>query len=302
MGASLLFGTRNCLTSARERGGLGHLTAVSIRGNIASLQAQRRLSGATDVLSSARERLASGTRINRASDDAAGLSVASSLQINSRVFTQALRNIDDAVSLLNVAEGSVQQLAAITLRQNELAQQAANGSYHTAQRQALHAEANALRDEYSRILSSTQFNGLSLFNEGSATSCRIQAGFGLEAGLTVDLGKGLARPIGDGSFTQVATLSTVVNSVNLDAGDVNGDGHNDIVAISAFNRTVQVFLGNGTGSFRAAQTFGGGGNGGASLVDLNQDGNLDLLSGSTSDSAVRVALGNGNGSFKAVTS
>lgn len=275
---------------------------LGIRGSIVPLTAQRRLGEATDTLSSTRERLSSGSRINRAADDAAGLSVASSLQFNSRISTQAIRNIDDAISLLNVAEGSVTQLSNISLRQQELAQQAATGTYGNAQRKALDAEANALSEEYIRIIESTKYNGRSIFRDQSLTSSRVQAGYGQEGGVAIDLGKGLARPTGNGSFTQVATLSTLVNSVQVAAGDVNRDGHQDVVALSEFFRTMQVFVGDGTGAFTQSGTYDLGVSTGLSLVDLNGDGVLDALGGSSSNSTVRIMLGNSDGSFKAAVS
>ena len=103
--------------------------AVRIGSNIASLNAQGRLNQATDALSSTYERLSSGMRINKASDDPAGLAVSSSLNVDSRVYSQGIRNINDGLSLLNVAEGALFELSSITTRQQELAEQSANGVY-----------------------------------------------------------------------------------------------------------------------------------------------------------------------------
>ena len=118
--------------------------SITIASNIASLQAQRKLSSATTRLSTVFERLASGSRINKASDDAAGLAIAESLRTDARVYAQAVRNVNDGISTLAIAEGALKQLSGIVVRQKELAEQAANGVYSTKQREALETEANAL--------------------------------------------------------------------------------------------------------------------------------------------------------------
>jgi flagellin len=137
---------------------------ISTFSNIASLSAQRRLNRSTDAVASISESLSSGQRITSASSDAAGLAVSSSLNLNARVYSQAIRNINDGVSLLNIAEGALQELSSITMRQQELAEQASNGVYSSVQRQALHNEVYALVNEQNRIIASTKFNGLGLFD------------------------------------------------------------------------------------------------------------------------------------------
>ena len=96
-------------------------------------------------LASVYERLSSGQRINRASDDAAGLAVSSSLHVNTRVYNQAIRNINDGVSALTIADQAISNLSDIVVRQTELAEQAANGIYSTIQRAAMDREAQALK-------------------------------------------------------------------------------------------------------------------------------------------------------------
>ena len=107
---------------------------VVINTNVASANAQRRLQESTRTLSKTFERLSSGLRINRASDDAAGLAVASSLSVDARVFTQGIRNLNDGVSAFSVAEGAVQQLENVVVRIKELAEQSANGTVTLKQR------------------------------------------------------------------------------------------------------------------------------------------------------------------------
>lgn len=97
------------------------MSVVKLGSNIASLSAQRRLSDSTRELSHTYERLASGLRINRASDDAAGLSISQSLRADAKIFTQGLRNLNDGISLFNIAESAIEQLSNITVRLKELA-------------------------------------------------------------------------------------------------------------------------------------------------------------------------------------
>jgi len=146
----------------------------------------RHLDGASSQLTKTLERLSSGARINRASDDAAGLSVVSSLEVKRRIFNRGVQNLSDGLSALTIADQAVSQLGEIVTRQRELAEQAANGTFSEVQRKALNQEGQALRAEYQRIISTTSFNGINLLN-GSSTSFTLQAGIGenstLDAGI-----------------------------------------------------------------------------------------------------------------------
>ena len=135
--------------------------------------------------------------------------MAESLQADSRVYTQAVRNINDGISLLNVAAGAIDALSQITTRQLELAQQACNGVFSTAQRSAMNAEVNALTREYNRILKTTSFNNRALFDTDQGdTTISIQAGYGPAAAIGFTLGSELARLVGDGTFGTSAAYGT----------------------------------------------------------------------------------------------
>ena len=97
-------------------------SSLTINTNVASLNAQRRLAESTASLQQSFERLSSGLRINTASDDAAGLAIASSLNVDSRVYSQGIRNTNDALSFYSIAEGALNSLVDITTRLRELAQ------------------------------------------------------------------------------------------------------------------------------------------------------------------------------------
>lgn len=103
-------------------------------------------------------------RINRASDDAAGLSVSSTLKVNSRVFNRARLNLGDAISMLNMADGALEQVSTLLTRMSELATQSANGSFSKVQRKSIDEEFQALDQELRRIALSTKFNKQELFD------------------------------------------------------------------------------------------------------------------------------------------
>jgi flagellin len=159
--------------------------AITIGSNLSSLQAQRKLGEATSTLETTYERLSSGQRINRASDDAAGLAVASTLNANARIYTQGVRNINDGISYLNIADGATGALKSILTRMRELSTQSSNGTYSDTQRQAMDTESLALQAEFNRVIDTTEFNGINVF---ASTTLSIQAGYGTDGTLTVDLG------------------------------------------------------------------------------------------------------------------
>lgn len=193
---------------------------ITIGSNIASLKAQRQMASASSQLSTVFERLSSGQRINRASDDAAGLSVASALSVKSRIYGQAIRNINDGVSAISIADQAIGSLSDIVIRIKELAEQSVNGTYSTTQRQALDGEAQALSQEYSRLISTTSFNGLRLLASGQQ-QIAIETGEGnsqapLNVGVTGGIGELRAAVPGtaltfDGGTAKVQTTNTILS-------------------------------------------------------------------------------------------
>ena len=275
------------------------VAGITINSNIASLNAQRRLSTSTSELRDSFASLSSGLRINKASDDAAGLAISSSLNIDKRVFDQGVRNLNDGMSLLSIAEGAVEQLSTIAIRLTELAEQAANGALQTTQRKALNAEAQALKNEFKRISQSTQFNGQNLFS-GALGNVRLQTGFGSNASLQSNLG----GAVGVGDFQSGSTaLSISGGGTNVKVADFNGDGLADVLGYGGNlgNGTIGVGLGNGQGGFTTVYsgtfTNSGGSSSGVAIGDINNDGKLDVIA--AANSVGRILLGNGNGTFAA---
>jgi flagellin len=122
------------------------------------------------------ERLSSGMRINRASDDAAALSIADTLRADARIAKVAIRNINDGISLVSVFQGGLQEISNILTRMSELAIQSKNGTITTQQLSPIVAEYEALRAEIDRIAQTTSFNGIKVLS--SSEVIYIQAGFG----------------------------------------------------------------------------------------------------------------------------
>ena len=143
--------------------------AVRIFNNIPSLNAQRILGINNGRLAQSVERISSGIRINRGSDDAAGLAISEGLRSDIRALRQAVRNANDGVSLINVTEGALNEQSSILIRLRELASQAATGTVGSTERQTIQLEFAALRKEVDRIAQTTEFNGQKLI-EGSLAS------------------------------------------------------------------------------------------------------------------------------------
>ncbi len=279
------------------------MSRLTINSNIPSLNAQRSLSNATKKLGDSYTRLSSGLRINKASDDAAGLSISESLKADTRLFNQGIRNLNDGVSLLNIADGALNELSNITIRLRELATQSANGTFSNKQRVALDQEAQSLSKEYNRIARTTEFNGRKIFN-GDFGELSLSAGIG-RSGLIVD---GLGGGIGDGSFFASQSISAGLAPSQIKILDYNSDGISDFVTYEDFGNSFSLYIGNGNGTFQVRQSIADGSSQVGSptnffnnYIDLNNDGITDSyrMSGFT---RVLVELGNANGTFQVSSS
>ena len=149
--------------------------ALTVNTNIASLTAQRNLSGSQNMLSTSLERLSSGLRINSAKDDAAGLSISSRFEAQIRGLNQGVRNANDGISLAQTAEGALSEVTGNLQRIRELAVQSANATNSSADRATLQAEVTALVSEIDRVASQTTFNNISLL-DGSFNGQSFQVG------------------------------------------------------------------------------------------------------------------------------
>ncbi|WP_130472835.1 flagellin [Candidatus Magnetaquicoccus inordinatus] len=195
--------------------------AMAINTNIASLQAQNKLAGSTNALGISFKRLASGLRINSAADDAAGLSISDRMTAQIRGLNQAVRNANDTISLIQVAEGALSETTAALQRIRELAVQSANDTNVSGDRADLQKEVDQLIAEIDRIANTTQFNGQVLlsggfankvFHVGAYTAQTIA--FTITGATATDLAINAATVDTQANAeTAIATLDTAINSV-----------------------------------------------------------------------------------------
>jgi len=157
--------------------------AVRIFNNIPSLNAQRILGINNGRLAQSVERISSGIRINRGSDDAAGLAISEGLRSDIRALRQAVRNANDGVSLINVTEGALNEQSGILIRLRELASQAATGTVGSTERATIQLEFTALRNEIDRIAQTTEFNGQKLVEGSLASSVTSTSHILIQVGL-----------------------------------------------------------------------------------------------------------------------
>jgi len=159
----------------REKPNQGGNMGLRINTNVASLNAQRNLSQTRGAQQKVLEQLSSGSRINRAGDDAAGLAISENLKAQLRGLSQAERNAQDGVSLVQIAEGALSEVSNIMIRLRELAVQAASDTIGPTERKFLNVEFEQLTSEVDRIANSTEFNRVPLLN-GTGTVFDIQIG------------------------------------------------------------------------------------------------------------------------------
>ena len=183
--------------------------ALSILSNSASVASQRHLAKSQRSLNNSMGKLASGLRIVRASDDAAGLAISESLRSQTRSLSMARRNSADGISMAQTAEGALNETHGMLMRMRELSVQAANGTMDTAQRGMINDEFNSLRSEIDRIAEVTEFNGISLLQTGS-TDLQVGTDSGSDHQITVALQAAGAADLASGLDT--ASVGTVAGA------------------------------------------------------------------------------------------
>ena len=194
--------------------------ALRINYNFESVSAQRNLSQTQGSFFKAIEQLSSGLRINKAGDDAAGLAVSEKLKNQVRGLNQAQRNAQDSISLLQTAEGALNETHSILARMRELAVQSANDTLTTSDRLHIQDEVNQLLSEVDRIGNATQFNTIALFN-AAATGGRAGLTFHVGANFeTGNLANELQFTIGAAGGNALA--SPVNGTINTNTLGVNG--------------------------------------------------------------------------------
>ena len=149
--------------------------ALTVRTNMAAIGAINNLNRTQSLLTNSLSKISSGLRINRAADDAAGLSVATRMNSDNTSLKQAMRNTNDGISMVQTAEGGLNELHNILVRMRELSVQASNDTYSSADRTMISTEMGQLKEEFVRIASTANFNRQDVLN-GSNTSFDIQVG------------------------------------------------------------------------------------------------------------------------------
>lgn len=207
---------------------------LSLHTNVASLSAQNSLSRTQTSLSTSMTRLSTGYRINSSMDDAAGLQIATRLKAQSSGMAVAMRNTQNSISMLQTADGALNEVNNILTRMKDLATQAADGSSSTDDQKAMDAEYNSLTDELSNIFSNTKFGGTLLlstdasaklnnssgvtFQIGADKTETMTANFDTElsggSGVTTKIAAATSGFISDGSSNTPSTGTTLASGAN----------------------------------------------------------------------------------------
>tara|TARA_R110002072_G_scaffold174303_4_gene329474 strand:+ start:88514 stop:89341 length:828 start_codon:yes stop_codon:yes gene_type:complete len=192
---------------------------LRVNTNVASINAQRNLSTVSERLGGNFRRLSTGLRISTAADDAAGLAISERLRSQVRSLEQGKRNANDGISLVQTAEGALNEVSSILVRLRELSIQSSNGSVSDQDKATLDEEFQSLVSEVNRIGRSTEFNGVKLL-DGSSSSVTFQVGFGTTQGidtLSVSLSAALSTSLSLNSLDIGSSGSTTTAITNIDS-------------------------------------------------------------------------------------
>ncbi|MCG5055668.1 MAG: flagellin FliC [Myxococcales bacterium] len=216
---------------------------MSIQTNVSSLEAQRQLFNTQLSLDSSLSKLSSGYRITKAGDDAAGLAISSNLQAQIRSYNQASRNAQDGVSLIQTAEGSLNESTNILSRLRELASQASSAGVGNTERSYIQNEVGQLISEIDRIANSTEFNGQALLN--GATTLTFQVGIrNVDANdrIAVSTVNATATSLGinslslssqTGAQNALGTIDSAINSINSNRATLGAAGNRFTSALNS---------------------------------------------------------------------
>jgi len=200
--------------------------AMSVRTNVASLMAAGNLAQTNKALSTTLGRISSGLRVNSAADDAAGLGVATNLETDAKSTTQAMRNANDGISIIQTAESASNEVVDILQRMRELAVQSSSETLDDDERSYLADEYDELNDEIARIANVTEFNGIDLA-DGTTSTVDVQVGIqnNTSSRITIELGDLTTTTLG---LTASVTLASVtgaqaaIDTIDAALDSVNG--------------------------------------------------------------------------------
>jgi len=200
--------------------------SLTVRTNLAAMMGAGTLQNTNDNLSLSLARVSSGLRITKAADDAAGLGVATNLQAQSVSTSQAMRNANDGISIIQTAEGAQNEVIDILQRMRELAVQSSSETLQDSERSYIQDEFTSLRSEISRIASVTEFNGITLSNTAS-NSLNVQVGIQSSAAsrISIDLGDLRTSTLGvdtNISLSAVSVAQSAIDVIDTALDTVNG--------------------------------------------------------------------------------
>ncbi|MCH2341856.1 flagellin [Pseudomonas sp. NPDC047963] len=199
--------------------------ALTVNTNIASLNTQRNLNSSSNALSTSMQRLSTGSRINSAKDDAAGLQISNKMTSQINGLNVAVRNANDGISMAQTAEGALQQTTSILQRMRDLALQSANGSNGDTERKALNGEVVQLKNELDRIATTTRFGSKQLFDGNLKENIQVGANanetinVSIASFRTVDMGTTAVR---EATAAKVSAASTTDVSLNINDAATGG--------------------------------------------------------------------------------
>jgi flagellin len=190
--------------------------SLRIQTNMEAFNAHRNLVSTSEGIGKAMERLSSGFRINRAADDAAGLAISERLKAQVKGIGQAQRNVQDAVSVVQTAEGALNEVHSMLQRTRELAVQFKNGSLSESDKTSIQSEINQLASEVAQIGEDTEFNGIKLLNEATTITFQVGANDGETISVaTVSLGAAVgAKAFELGGEEDLKEIDEAIESVS----------------------------------------------------------------------------------------
>ena len=242
---------------------------IVVNTNLASVNAQRNVDLSTSQLNKSLERLSSGLRINRAGDDAAGLAIATKLSAQVRGLTQAARNVNNAISLVQTAEGALNTITNLSQRLRELAVQAASDDNTTLDRQTLANEAAQLVAELTRTAQTSEFNGSPLL-DGSYGNKYFQIGANFSQTLTFSIGDVRAKSLGTRATVGAGALTDGVGNAigaNIATGELKINGTNIVTSDGDDQVSVVELLSTDVAS--TVSTAAGVGSAGATTINAS---------------------------------
>ncbi len=258
---------------------------LRINQNIAAYNAHRNLTQTDNNLSKSLERLSSGLRINRAADDAAGLSISEKLRSQVRGLQQASRNAQDGISLIQTAEGALAETHSILQRMRELSVQAANGSLTDEDRDAIQEEVSALITEVTRIAESTSYNNQTLLEGGlgssiTSTGVSLVAASGIASIESVGATPGSGYALSYASGTNTLTLTDGTRTENVVITPPTGF---DTAVVTFASLGIKVTVNGAIDNQDIAS-----GSGGFTV----SSGSMSLHIGANKDQTISVSIGN----------